>query len=135
MHYSYSYSAGLGAAFGGIFVFLMLVFLAVGIVGLVSMWKIFEKAGYAGWKALIPIYNMYCLFEMTWGNGWLFLLCLVPLVNIVVLVVTYVKLAQAFGQSGLFAVGLLLLSVVFMPILAFGAAEYQGVPVSGSQKG
>ena len=24
-----------------------------------GMWKMFEKAGIAGWKAIIPIYNIY----------------------------------------------------------------------------
>ena len=35
-----------------------------------------------------------------------------------------VKLAKVFGKSGLFAVGLIFLSVIFQLILAFGSAEY-----------
>ena len=38
-----------------------IIFLIVGIVGL---WKVFEKAGEKGWKALIPIYSGYILFKI-----------------------------------------------------------------------
>ena len=44
----------------------------------------------------------------------------------VFMIIAYVKLGQAFGKSGGFLVGLVLLSVVFLPILAFGQARYQG---------
>ena len=104
----------------------MVILLAIAVISLISMWKIFAKAGEAGWKALIPIYNMYVLFQITWGKGIYFLLMLIPLANFVILIITYVKLANAFGKSGAFAVGLVFLPAIFMPILAFGSAEYQG---------
>lgn len=31
-------------------------------------WKLFEKAGEPGWKTLIPIYNIYIFYKMTWGK-------------------------------------------------------------------
>ena len=39
--------------FSSIFSFIFLVLL------IVAVWNIFENAGVAGWKALIPIYNIY----------------------------------------------------------------------------
>ena len=42
----------------------------------------------------------------------------------VLTIVMNVKLAKVFGKSGLFAVGLIFLSVIFQLILAFGSAEY-----------
>ena len=36
-----------------------------------------------------------------------------------------IKLAHAFGKSGAFVVGLILLPVIFVAILAFGDAQYQ----------
>ena len=119
--YSYSHYS---SAFRNV----LILALIISVVTLVAMWKIFEKAGYAGWKALIPLYNAYCLFEMTWGNGWQMLLCLIPLVNIVILILAYYKLAQAFGQGAGFTAGLIFLSIVFFPLLAFGNYEYQGIP-------
>ena len=121
MDYSYEYSYQMGP-FGTI------VCLALAVLGIVAMWKIFVKAGEHGWAALIPLYNIYVLFKITWGSGWKFLLMLIPIANIVIGIITLVKLAKAFGKGGGFAVGLIFLSLIFYCILAFGDAEYQGVP-------
>ena len=104
--------------------------LALAVLGIVAMWKIFEKAGEPGWAAIIPFYNIYVLFEITWGNGWKFLFLLIPIANIVFAIITMVKLAKAFGKSGGFAVGLIFLSIIFYCILAFDKSEYLGVPQS-----
>ncbi len=117
--YSYSYQAS---------PFMSVVYLAIAVLGIVAMWKIFEKAGEPGWAAIIPFYNLYVLFKITWGNGWKFLFLLIPIANVVFLIITMVKLAKAFGKSGGFAVGLIFLSVIFYCILAFGDAQYLGVP-------
>ena len=84
----------------------------------------FTKAGKPGWAAIVPFYNLYILFEITWGNGLLFLLMLIPIVNSIVAIITMVKLAKAFGKGGGFAVGLIFLSLIFIlilfhPILSF----------------
>ena len=68
------------------------------------------------------------MYEITWGNGWRFLMLLIPFYNIVLGIQTQVKLAKAFGKSGGFAVGLIFLTYVFYPILAFDGSVYQGVP-------
>lgn len=101
---------------------------AIAILAIVALWKIFEKAGEPGWAAIIPFYNVYVLFKITWGSGWKFLLLLIPIANIVIGIITMVKLAKAFGKSGGFAVGLIFLSVIFYCILAFDSSTYIGVP-------
>jgi len=118
-NFDYSYQASPGASFLG---------LAVGVLAIVALWKIFVKAGEPGWAAIIPFYNLYVLFKITWGNGWKFLFLLIPIANIVFLIITMVKLAKAFGKSGGFAVGLIFLSVIFYCILAFDQSQYLGVP-------
>ena len=107
---------------------LFLFLTALAIVEIVALWKVFAKAGEPGWAALIPFYNTYVLFKIAWGNGWKFLLLLIPIANIVFSIMANVKLAKAFGKGGGFAVGLILLPVVFYPILGFGSAQYEGVP-------
>lgn len=114
--------------FGGAF---SLVWLAILVLTVVAMWRLFEKAGKEGWRALVPFYNTYTLFEIAWGNGWLFLLMLVPCVNAVVLIILQIKLAKAFGKSGGFAVGLIFLNTIFMLILGLGSDQYCG-PDGGS---
>lgn len=102
--------------------------LAISVLAIVAMWKIFTKAGESGWAAIIPFYNMYVLFKISWGNGWYFLLLLIPLANIVILIITMVKLAKAFGKGGGFACGLIFLYIIFLCILAFNNdIEYAGV--------
>ena len=110
-------SGGLGALVFG---------LAIAVVMIVAMWKLFEKAGKPGWGCLIPFYNNYCLFDMAFGNGWLFLLMFLPIVNFIILIMLFFKLAKAFGKGIGFGFGLLFLSIVFLPILGLGSAEYDG---------
>ena len=43
--------------------------LALGILTIIAMWKIFQKAGEKGWKAIIPIYNSYILFKIAWKKA------------------------------------------------------------------
>ena len=107
--------------------------LIIAILTVVAQWKIFEKAGEAGWKSIIPFYNAYILFKIAWGNGWLFLLELIPFVNIVISIIVWVKLAKAFGQSGAFAVGLIFLPNIFQLILGFGNYAYIGPAVASDQ--
>lgn len=42
----------------------------VAIVFVVGMWKMFVKAGEGGWASIIPIYNIYVLFQI-WFYIWL----------------------------------------------------------------
>ena len=46
--------------------------------------------------------------------------------NLIFAIFTMIKLAKVFGKKGGFACGLIFLSIVFLPILAFGKAEYTG---------
>ncbi len=105
----------------------LIVGLALLVLMLASAWKLYEKAGKPGWAALVPIYNTYVLFEITWGKGILFLLMFVPIANFVVSIITIVKLAKVFGKG----VGTILLLLFFSPVgyvmLAFGSAEYIGI--------
>lgn len=117
----------LAGFFAGMFsVFWICVLLAIAVVGIIGLWKVFEKAGEEGWKVLIPFYNMYILFKITWGNGWLFLLLLIPVVHVVIPIITLYKLAKSFGKGVGFFFGLWFLYPVFIMILGFGPDQYRG---------
>lgn len=124
------YDAAYAAAASGVSAVYVILSLAISVLTLVAMWKLFVKAGRAGWKCLIPFYNTYCLYDIAWGNGWLFLLMFVPCVNVVVGIMMLFKLAKAFGQGTGFGFGLLFLNTIFILILGFGSAEYVGPQVS-----
>ena len=106
--------------------FLWIVYVAVIVFYLVSMWRVFEKAGQPGWAVIVPIYNIYILLKVAGKPGWWLVLMFIPLVNIVVDILVQVNVAERFGQSGGFAVGLVFLPFIFYPILAFGEATYRG---------
>jgi hypothetical protein len=99
-----------------------------------SWWKVFEKAGKPGWAAIIPIYNAIVILEIAGRPLWWILLYLIPLVNIVVGVIVLIDFAKSFGKGVGFAVGIILLTFIFIPILAFGDAQYQGPAAGGSRQ-
>ena len=112
----------LAAVFGTGF---MLVSLAIVLLMVASMWKVFQKAGEPGWAAIIPLYNIVVLLKIAGKPVWWFLLFLIPLVNLVVAIIVTLSLAKNFGKSAGFAFGLLLLAPVFYPMLAWGDSRYQ----------
>lgn len=114
-------------ASAGLSIGYVLVLLLVAALMIVAMWRIFAKAGEAGWKAIVPFYNTYILYKITWGNGLFFLLLLIPCVNFVIQIITSVKLAKVFGKGIGFTLGLIFLGPIFQLILAFDSSEYQGV--------
>lgn len=73
-----SEAAAFLTAFIGMFIVIGIISLALLVLTIIAMWKMFEKAGEPGWAALIPFYNAYVLFKISWGNGWYFLLYVVP---------------------------------------------------------
>ncbi len=103
-----------------------LVALVVVVIAIVAYWKVFTKAGEAGWKSIIPIYNVIVLLKIVGRPWWWLLLMLIPLVNIVVLIVVMNDLSRSFGHGVGFTLGLIFLSFIFYLILAFGSSQYQG---------
>ncbi len=101
-----------------------LIQLAVVVLIIVSMWKVFLKAGQPGWAAIIPIYNAYILLKVAAKPGWWLILFFIPLVNLVFIFLTFLGVAEKFGKGAGFAVGLFFLGFIFFPILAFSDAQY-----------
>ena len=112
--------------FGVGFVITLFISILIMAFFIIVYWIIFTKAGEEGWKSLIPIYNVYILYKITWGNGLIFLLLLVPFVNFIVGILTINKLSKCFGHGLGFTLGLLFLPIIFLPLLAFGDSRYEG---------
>ena len=102
----------------------MVVYLAVIVFLVVSMWKVFAKAGEPGWAVLIPIYNAYVYLKIAGKPWWWLLLFLIPLVNLIIMIIATLAFAKAFGKGVGFAIGMIFLGFIFYPILAFGDATY-----------
>ena len=106
----------------------LVISLGLLVLTIVASWKLFEKAGLQGWKAIIPIYSTYCLYQMAFGKGkgWYIICLLVPSVNVILSIVYCVNLAKSFNKGKGYALGLIFLNTIFMMILAFGDAQYVG---------
>lgn len=118
---------GAGGAAGAISMLVFLLFyLAIIVLVIAGFWKMFVKAGQPGWAAIIPIYNSYIMCKIAGRPGWWVILLLIPYLNLIFWIIILLDLAKSFGKGIGFAVGMILLSFIFIPILGFGDAEYQG---------
>jgi hypothetical protein len=115
---------GMTAAMGVFF----FVYCAIILLIIVSMWKIFTKAGKPGWAAIIPIYNIIVLLEIVGKPVWWVILMLIPLVNFFVLIYVAHLLSKAFGKDIVMTLLLIFLPFIGYPMLAFGDATYGGPP-------
>lgn len=119
------------------------------VISIIPMWRLFEKAGQPGWKAIIPVYSSYMLYKISWKpsmffitlilgivasillqlNDYMALAVIGVIINIAVMVLGILfnhKISKSFGHGVGFTVGLIFLSLIFLYILAFGSSEYQG---------
>jgi hypothetical protein len=102
-----------------------IIILAIIVFQIAAWWRVFEKAGKPGWAAIVPIYNIIVLIQIAGKPVWWIILCLIPIVNIIVLLLISIGVAKNFGKGTLFGLGLLLLGFIFYPILGFGDDQYQ----------
>ena len=109
--------------------------------------KMYRKAGEAGWKAFIPVYNTYNNYKISW-NGKLFFLtaALYILVTalsnsamlaaqlaviaagialIVIIAKQNVKMAKLFGKGAGTGIALMFFPGITSLILGLGKAEFQ----------
>ncbi len=111
-----------------------LLYLLVILFYVYCLWRIFVKAGKPGWAVIVPIYNILVELEIVGRPWWWLLLMFVPVVNVVIGIIVLLDLAKVFGKSSGFGVGLIFLAFIFIPILAFGDAQYLG-PIVGQAVG
>lgn len=118
--YGVSTTSGLTGALAAMGLFFGILSMTLSILMIISLWKIFKKAGKPGWASIVPIYNIYIMCEIAEKEWWYILLLCVPFGYIYVMIVLCNGMAKKFGKSGGFVVGMILLPVVFFPMLAFG---------------
>ena len=109
--------------------------------------KMYRKAGVAGWKAFIPVYNTYNNYKISWTGKMFFLsaalyiatgflgaftegaMALVSMAASIALIVVVVKqnlkMAKCFGKGAGTAIALILFPGITSLILGFGKAEFQ----------
>ena len=129
----------------------LVIGLAVCVLMIIAMWKIFTKAGEKGWKSIIPIYNGYTIYKFSWKPLWFWITLAIGILfniiiritgveskvglvffaifliaEIVIAIISMYKLSKSFGHGVGFTIGLILLAPIFILILAFGSSQYIG---------
>ncbi len=109
-------------------------------------WKVFTKAGEAGWKSIIPFYNTYIYFKISWKPVMFWVMVILMIAgtyfsrsedssmvghlcafgSAILTVIQNVKLSKAFGHGIFYALGLLIFNPVFVVLLGFGGSRYHG---------
>jgi len=102
---------------------LLLFQLLLVVIQIAGMWAVFEKAGHAGWKAIVPIYNFYVMLQIGKNAWWWLILVFVPVINIYALYKIHAGVARFFGRGIGFGLGLAFLGVVFFPLVGFGGYQ------------
>ncbi|NOZ34944.1 MAG: hypothetical protein GXO80_06565 [Chlorobi bacterium] len=111
----------------------IIIYLAFLVFEIAALWKVFVKAGKPGWAAIVPIYNLIVLIEITGKPLWWFILFLIPFVNYIFIVWVINLVSKSFGKEVGFTLGLIFLAPIFWPILGFGKAEYKGPAAKEAQ--
>lgn len=104
-----------------LFFILSLVFFLACIAGL---WKIFEKAGEPGWKAIVPFYNFYIWLKIIKKPLWWYIFLLIPFINVFVILIMVVEILKCYGKFGLGEQALgVIFPFIYLPYLGFSAKE------------
>jgi len=94
-----------------------------GLLVLVGWWRLFTKLGIAGWTSLVPVYNLVVLVRALGRPGWMSMVMLIPVVNVVpwfFLSKSIVsRVHRGDGQQAM-SIALWLVPPVLIPLLGLG---------------
>ena len=93
----------------------------------ISWFKIFSKAGQAGWKALVPFFNIFVFTKIVQKPIWWIAIYLIIPVGYIL---AALQVSKLFGKKIVFAMGLIFIPFVFYPILAFGKSQIGEQPLA-----
>ena len=143
-------AAAAGAVLGAMAMTVVIFVLAWFILQVIADWKIFTKAGVAGWKSIIPFYNYYVEYGLCWNGMYglvyavaygaasaisysgqqgglaVTLMLVLSLLSLVLHIKESLNLAKAFGKGTGFGVCLILFGPIARIVLGFGSARYIG---------
>ncbi len=103
---------------------ILLIYFILVVLSLAGMWKMFEKAGEDGWKAIVPIYNLFIILKIIRKPWWWIILMIIPYIGFIWTVWSTNLLSKSFGKGAVTTVGLIFLPFIFYPLLGFGDAKY-----------
>ena len=139
---------GLWAIFAGaglIYVIIALIWL---ILLVIALWKAFTKAGEAGWKAIIPFYNIYIMYKIAGYKNWFWYTLIIAIVGGLIAgfvpnyssyisgatsiitwimsIIVYFNFARKYGWGVFTSILFVLFTGICLLFLGFGGCKYQG---------
>lgn len=79
----------------GIIAFLFIVF----VLPVAGLYRMFRKAGYPAWKALVPILNTWYILKLTGKPKWWFFAQFIPFLGYIFTIGIYIEFVRAFGKT------------------------------------
>ena len=98
-------------------------------------WKLFKKAGWRGWEALIPFYATYVMLKISGRPAWWLIWMFVPTINLIVALGIYIDFIKSYGKFTIRQqVAASLLPFIYLPKWGFDDTEYLGQSASDAFK-
>lgn len=124
-------AAGVTADNGPLFFALLMTAIVLAtvtyVVGAYLLSRIFKKAGLPIWKAWVPVYNTWLLFEMGGHAGWWAIVLMIPGFNLaaaVVLCLAFYRIGLMFGKSGAFVLLAIFFPLIWLAWLAYDTSTW-----------
>ena len=83
----------------------------------ISRFIIFGKAGQAGWKALVPFFNLFIFTKIVSKPAWWIVIYLFFPVGFIL---SSLQISKLFDKKIFFAIGLIMIPIIFYPLLSLG---------------
>ncbi len=114
----------------------LLLFIVAFILWHIGLYGMFKKAGITPWKALIPLYNTWCMVEKMQLKRIWFFLQLIPVAGQFITIWICIKFVEHFGRFGLLEhAATVFVPFIYFPYLGFSKKErYAGIPVVKNYK-
>jgi len=111
------------------FVFIVLIITYVAMALLLA--RIFKKAGVESWKAWIPFYNNWIMYELGDQKGYWAIVAVIPLANIVsgiFMIIAMYKIGLKLGKEGVFVLWAIFVPLVWYIWLAVDDSKWHKIP-------
>lgn len=122
------------------FSFFIIIALIIGyVITSILLSLMFKKAGESMWKAWVPFYNMWVMFELAGYQGWLSLVLVfapsvlapIPVIGtvasiaaVVMFVIVSLNLQKAYNKTWPYILWYIFLPIVWFAILALDSSTY-----------
>lgn len=98
----------------------LLIFIIIVLLPFAGLYKLFEKAGYKGYYALVPVKNYLVWLKIIGKPKWWLIFLFIPFINWIVLLLMRAELANVFGKRNFLQhLAVWLFPFLYLPYMGF----------------